>query len=67
MIKTQKAYIEQITYFLQSILVSRNQKYGRTTRGGEPIKAQDVPWIGKPYFWWIRTLDASKNMFCSEK
>jgi hypothetical protein len=50
MIKTQKAYIEQITYFLQSILVNRNQKYGRTTRGSEPTKAQDVPWIGKPYF-----------------
>jgi hypothetical protein len=60
MIKTQKAYIEQITYFLQSILVSRNQKYDRTTRGGERIKAQDVPWIGKPYFWRIRTLGASK-------
>jgi hypothetical protein len=24
LIKTQKGYIEQITYFLQSILVSRN-------------------------------------------
>jgi len=32
MIKTQKAYIEQITYLFQSILVSKNQKYGRTTK-----------------------------------
>jgi hypothetical protein len=43
MIKTHKGYIEQITYFLQIILVSSNPKYGLTARGGEPIKAQDVP------------------------
>jgi hypothetical protein len=41
-IKTQKGYIEQITYFLQNILVSKSKKYGRTTRGGEPIPAQDA-------------------------
>jgi hypothetical protein len=50
MIKTQKGYIEQITYFLQSILVSRSKKYGRTVRGGEPILAQDVLWIGSLIF-----------------